>query len=61
MYIGEILGLDASAMSYGLKTTMNSDEAVARLVYTCIYQYSRVYNIYVYVCTIFVIFLSYYY
>ena len=28
--IGEILGLDASALNYGLKTTMNSDEAVAR-------------------------------
>jgi hypothetical protein len=28
--LGEILGLDASAMNYGLKTTMNSDEAVAR-------------------------------
>eukprot|EP01041_Mallomonas_annulata_P007556 gene7556-15489_t len=29
-YLGQILGLDASAMNYGLKTTMNSDEAVAR-------------------------------
>jgi heat shock protein 4 len=28
--IGEILGLDPSAVNYGLKTTMNSDEAVAR-------------------------------
>jgi heat shock protein 4 len=28
--LGEILGLDASAMNFGLKTTMNSDEAVAR-------------------------------
>ena len=28
--LGEILGLDASAINYGLKTTMNSDEAVAR-------------------------------
>lgn len=28
--LGEILGLDASAMNYGLKTTMNADEAVAR-------------------------------
>ena len=28
--IGEILGLDPSAMNNGLKTTMNSDEAVAR-------------------------------
>jgi len=28
--LGEILGLDASHMNYGLKTTMNSDEAVAR-------------------------------
>lgn len=28
--LGEILGLDASAVNYGLKTTMNSDEAVAR-------------------------------
>jgi heat shock 70kDa protein 4 len=28
--LGEILQLDPSAMNYGLKTTMNSDEAVAR-------------------------------
>jgi heat shock protein 4 len=28
--LGEILGLDAAALNYGLKTTMNSDEAVAR-------------------------------
>lgn len=28
--MGEILKLDPAAMSYGLKTTMNSDEAVAR-------------------------------
>lgn len=28
--IGSILGLDAAALNYGLKTTMNSDEAVAR-------------------------------
>lgn len=28
--LGEILGLDASAINYGLKTTMNADEAVAR-------------------------------
>lgn len=28
--LGEILGLDHSAMNFGLKTTMNSDEAVAR-------------------------------
>lgn len=28
--LGQILGLDASAVNYGLKTTMNSDEAVAR-------------------------------
>jgi len=28
--LGEILGLDPSALNYGLKTTMNSDEAVAR-------------------------------
>ena len=28
--LGEILGLDANAMNYGLKTTMNADEAVAR-------------------------------
>lgn len=28
--LGEILGLDPTAMNYGLKTTMNSDEAVAR-------------------------------
>jgi len=28
--LGEILGLDSTAMHYGLKTTMNSDEAVAR-------------------------------
>jgi molecular chaperone DnaK (HSP70) len=28
--LSEILGLDASAMNYGLKTTMNADEAVAR-------------------------------
>jgi len=28
--LGEILGLDPAAMNYGLKTTMNSDEAVAR-------------------------------
>lgn len=28
--LGEILGLDASALNYGLKTTMNADEAVAR-------------------------------
>ena len=28
--LGEILGLDPSAINYGLKTTMNSDEAVAR-------------------------------
>jgi len=28
--LGEILKLDPAAMSYGLKTTMNSDEAVAR-------------------------------
>ncbi|RYG67246.1 hypothetical protein EON64_07870 [archaeon] len=28
--LGEVLGLDASAMNYGLKTTMNADEAVAR-------------------------------
>ena len=28
--LGEILGLDSSAINYGLKTTMNSDEAVAR-------------------------------
>ena len=28
--LGEILGLDPTAMNYGLKTTMNADEAVAR-------------------------------
>ena len=28
--LGEILGLDSSALNFGLKTTMNSDEAVAR-------------------------------
>jgi hypothetical protein len=28
--LGEILELDPLAMNYGLKTTMNSDEAVAR-------------------------------
>ena len=28
--LGEILGLDAHAVNYGLKTTMNADEAVAR-------------------------------
>jgi len=28
--LSEILGLDAAAMNYGLKTTMNSDEATAR-------------------------------
>jgi len=28
--LGEILGLDPAAMNYGLKTTMNADEAVAR-------------------------------
>ena len=28
--LGEILGLDPAALNYGLKTTMNSDEAVAR-------------------------------
>lgn len=28
--IGEVLGVDPTAMNYGLKTTMNSDEAVAR-------------------------------
>ena len=28
--LGEILGLDSTAMHFGLKTTMNSDEAVAR-------------------------------
>lgn len=28
--LGEIIGLDASAMNFGLKTTMNSDEAVCR-------------------------------
>jgi hypothetical protein len=28
--LGAILGLDPSAMNFGLKTTMNSDEAVAR-------------------------------
>jgi heat shock protein 4 len=28
--LGEIFGLDANAMNYGLKTTMNADEAVAR-------------------------------
>jgi heat shock 70kDa protein 4 len=28
--LGEILGLDASLVNYGLKTTMNSDEAVCR-------------------------------
>lgn len=28
--LGEILGLDPSALNYGLKTTMNADEAVAR-------------------------------
>jgi heat shock 70kDa protein 4 len=28
--LGEALGLDASAMNFGLKTTMNADEAVAR-------------------------------
>mmetsp|Transcript_21820 Transcript_21820/g.19880 ORF Transcript_21820/g.19880 Transcript_21820/m.19880 type:complete len:794 (+) Transcript_21820:57-2438(+) len=28
--LGEILSLDPNAMNYGLKTTMNSDEAVAR-------------------------------
>lgn len=28
--LGEILGLDPNAMNYGLKTTMNADEAVAR-------------------------------
>jgi heat shock protein 4 len=28
--LGEILGLDPTAMNFGLKTTMNSDEAVAR-------------------------------
>jgi molecular chaperone DnaK (HSP70) len=38
--LGEILELDPAAMNYGLKTTMNSDEAVARggiiCMYTCI-------------------------
>lgn len=28
--LGEVLGLDPNAMNYGLKTTMNADEAVAR-------------------------------
>jgi heat shock protein 4 len=28
--LGEVLGLDPAAMNYGLKTTMNADEAVAR-------------------------------
>lgn len=28
--LGEILGLDPSAMNYGLKTTMNADEAICR-------------------------------
>ena len=28
--LGQILGLDPNALNYGLKTTMNSDEAVAR-------------------------------
>jgi len=28
--LGEILGLDASALNYGLKTTMNADEATSR-------------------------------
>jgi heat shock protein 4 len=28
--LGEVLGLDAAALNYGLKTTMNADEAVAR-------------------------------
>ena len=28
--LGSLLGLDAAAMNYGLKTTMNADEAVAR-------------------------------
>ena len=28
--LGEVLGLDPHAMNFGLKTTMNSDEAVAR-------------------------------
>lgn len=28
--LGSVLGLDASALNYGLKTTMNADEAVAR-------------------------------
>jgi heat shock protein 4 len=28
--LGEILGLDPAALNYGLKTTMNADEAVAR-------------------------------
>ena len=28
--LGEMLGLDATAVNFGLKTTMNADEAVAR-------------------------------
>ena len=28
--LGGVLGLDPGAINYGLKTTMNSDEAVAR-------------------------------
>jgi hypothetical protein len=39
--LGEILELDPAAMNYGLKTTMNSDEAVARggkqFVCLCVY------------------------
>lgn len=29
-FIGSVLGLDATALNYGLKTTMNADEATAR-------------------------------
>jgi heat shock protein 4 len=28
--LGDVLGLDPTALNYGLKTTMNADEAVSR-------------------------------
>eukprot|EP00607_Mallomonas_marina_P007568 CAMPEP_0182417394 /NCGR_PEP_ID=MMETSP1167-20130531/1855_1 /TAXON_ID=2988 /ORGANISM="Mallomonas Sp, Strain CCMP3275" /LENGTH=830 /DNA_ID=CAMNT_0024590927 /DNA_START=105 /DNA_END=2597 /DNA_ORIENTATION=+ len=41
--IGQVLGLDHTAMNYGLKTTMNFDEAVARgSALMCAMQSSRV-------------------
>jgi hypothetical protein len=48
--LGEILELDPLAMNYGLKTTMNSDEAVARggKRYLCSYLYALYTFVYIY-------------